>query len=169
MNMLKPQDMVVLLHLIDASPKDRTFPRLAESLGISASEAHAAVKRAIKSGLLDAENRAVRREALREFLLHGVRYVFPGEWQGVSRGVPTSYAAPPLKSHFAAADLPPVWPHPEGTARGEALIPLYKSAPSAALRVPQLYEWLVLVDAVRAGRARERSLALKEIDRRLSA
>jgi hypothetical protein len=88
---------------------------------------------------------------------------------GITRGVPTSYAAPPLKAQFAQGDLPPVWPHPEGSARGEGLAPLYKSAPSAAMRDPHLYEWLALVDAIRAGRARERKLATREVERRLSA
>ena len=166
--MLKPQDVLVSLRLVDAPPGDRAFPKLAQDLGISASEAHAAVQRAIRSGLVDSESRSVRKEALREFLVHGLRYVFPAEWSGVTRGVPTSYAAPPLKAQFAEGDMPPVWPHPEGMARGEGLAPLYRSAPQAALRDRHLYEWLALVDAVRAGRARERKLAAQEIERRLS-
>lgn len=167
--MLKPQDVVVLLRLISASPEERAFPKLAEALGISASEAHAAVKRAIRSGLLDRESRSVRKGALSEFLVHGLRYVFPAERAGVTRGVPTSYAAPPLSAKFSVGELPPVWPHPKGTARGEGLVPLYRSVPEAAMRDPKLYEWLALVDAVRAGQARERRLASKEIERRLSA
>lgn len=159
--------MLVSLRLVDAAPADRAFPRLAQDLGISASEAHAAVRRAARSGLVDGETRAVRKEALREFLVHGLRYVFPAERSGVTRGIPTSYAAPPLKGQFAEGDMPPVWPHPEGTARGEGLAPLYKSAPDAAMRNHQLYEWLALVDAIRGGRARERKLAALEIERRL--
>jgi hypothetical protein len=72
-----------------------------------------------------------------------------------------------LNAQFAQAELPPIWPDPEGTVRGEGLAPLYRSAPRAALRDPRLYEWLALVDAVRAGRARERKLAALEIERRL--
>lgn len=168
MGVLKPQDVVVALHLLDTTPSERAFPKLAEALGISVSEAHAAVKRAVMSGLVDGESRGVRKEALREFLVHGLRYAFPAERSGVTRGVPTSYAAPPLSAHFAQGEMmPPVWPHPEGTVRGEGLAPLYKSAPRAALRDNRLYEWLALVDAVRAGRARERKLASVEIERRL--
>jgi len=166
---LKQQDVLVLLRILDAAPAERAFPKLAEAVGISASEAHAAVKRAAKSGLLDEEARAVRKAAFCEFLVHGLRYVFPAEWRGVTRGIPTSHAAPPLLAAFAQSDLPPVWPDPAGTARGEGLAPLYKSAPRAALRDARLYEWLALVDAVRAGRARERKLAIQEIERRLSA
>lgn len=166
--MLKPQDVVVLLRLLDAPPEERAFPRLAQDLGISVSEVHAAVKRAAVSGLVDLETRAVRKQALGEFLVHGLRYAFPAKRSGVTRGIPTSYAAPPLNAQFAEAELPPIWPDPEGTVRGEGLAPLYKSAPRAALRDRRLYEWLALVDAVRAGRARERKLATVEIERRLS-
>jgi DNA-binding Lrp family transcriptional regulator len=164
---LKPQDIVVALRLLDAGPEGRAYPKIAEAIGISASEAHAAVRRGIRSGLIDAESRQVRRDSLGEFLVHGLRYTFPAEWSGVTRGIPTSYAAPPLKAHFSPSELPPVWPYPEGTARGEGLAPLYKSVPKAAMGDPHLYEWLVLVDAVRAGRARERKFAIREIERRL--
>lgn len=143
-------------------------PKLVEALGLSASEVHSAVKRTALCGLVDGETRTVRKEAFLEFLVHGLRYVFPAEWRGVTRGLPTSFAAPPLAAEFAAGDLPPVWPHPEGTARGEGLAPLYKSAPNAALRDPQLYEWLALVDALRGGRARERRLAVNRIEKKLS-
>ncbi len=156
------------MRLATAAEADRTFPRLAAALGMSASETHAAVKRAVASGLVDGVTRKARKAALLEFLLHGLRYVFPAEWRGVTRGVPTSYAAPPLSSEFATGDLPPVWPHPEGTSRGEGLAPLYRSVPDAALRDPQLYEWLALVDALRSGRARERKLAANELERRLA-
>jgi DNA-binding Lrp family transcriptional regulator len=167
--MLKAQDIVILLRLLDARPDERAFPKLAEALGLSASEAHAAVKRAVRSGLVDEASRSVRKDALREFLIHGLRYVFPPEWSGVTRGIPTSYAAPPLLAEFAQGELPPVWPDAEGSTRGEGLAPLYRSAPRAALRDPRLYEWLALVDAMRAGRARERKLATREIERRLTA
>lgn len=61
-----------------------------------------------------------------------------------------------------------VWLDPEGTVRGEELEPLYRSVPRAARADAQLYEWLALVDAVGAGRTRERELAIKEMRRRLS-
>jgi hypothetical protein len=164
---MKPQDILVVLRLVTAAEGDRTFPRLATALGMSASETHATVNRAIASGLVDGATRTVRKASLLEFLLHGVRYVFPAEWKGVTRGVPTSYAAPPLRSQFSVGDLPPVWPHPEGSSRGEGLVPLYRSAPDAALRDPALYEWLALVDALRSGKARERRMAGEELARRL--
>lgn len=165
--MLKPQDIVVAVRLAMPGGEGLSYPALAAALGMSASEVHAGVRRTISSGLVE-KTRRPRKAALLEFLVHGLKYSFPPEWKGVTRGVPTSGAAPPLQERMTSGDLPPVWPHPEGTSRGEGLAPLYRSAPGAALRDPVLYEWLALIDAVRAGRARERSLAIAELTRRLS-
>lgn len=73
----------------------------------------------------------------------------------------TGYAAAPLNSLIIGDgdDPPPVWPDAHGTARGYSLMPLYPSVPQAAKRDAKLYEVLALLDAVRAGRARERKLA----------
>jgi len=165
--MLKPQDIVVLARLTQPNSARLTYPTLGVALGMSASEVHAAVRRAMASGLLD-KSRAPRNAAFLEFLVHGLKYIFPGEWKGVTRGIPTSIGAPPLRSKFASNESPPVWPHANGAARGEGLIPLYRSVPDAALRDANLYEWLALIDAVRSGQARERQMAIAELGRRLS-
>jgi hypothetical protein len=47
------------------------------------------------------------------------------------------------------------------------LVPLYPSAPAAALRNPALYENLALFDALRMGNARERNLTEKLFAERL--
>ena len=49
-----------------------------------------------------------------------------------------------------------------------AFSPLYKLAPGAAREDQKLYELLVLVDAIRGGRARERKLATRELEKRLT-
>lgn len=64
-------------------------------------------------------------------------------------------------------DLPPVWPFAMGKHRGVSLEPLYKTVPLAARADPRLYELLALLDALRDGRARERSLAEREIVKRV--
>lgn len=160
--------MVVLRLAIEQDASKPTYQNLSLELGMSASEVHASMRRAGDSRLVDMRERSVNRKNLLEFLLHGVRFSFPAKRSGVTRGVPTSYAAPPLEKAFSRGDLPPVWPHPEGSVRGEGLEPLYRSVPEAALKNPQLHEWLALVDAVRAGRARERQMAGKELTKRLS-
>jgi hypothetical protein len=143
---------------------------------MSPSEIHAAIKRLQQSRLLHGPEMQEKPNlsALEEFLLHGVKYVFPAEHGQLTRGLPTWFAAPPLKDKIASGDdLPPVWPWRDGETRGMALEPLYKTTPvykttpAAALRDPTLYELLALVDAIRDGRARERKIAQKELIRRL--
>jgi hypothetical protein len=168
---LKPQDVVVLLKLVALGDQGWTFQRLAVELSISQSEVHAAVRRAVAASLMtqasSAEGRPVRA-ALLEFLVHGVRYAFPPKRGELTRGVPTGYAAPPLdKAIVGSSEPPPVWPYAEGKVRGYAFAPLYRTVPEAALRDPALYELLALVDAIRDGRARERSLASQALEKRL--
>lgn len=54
---LKPQDFLVALKLVAWGDQRWTYARLAQELGLSASEAHASVKRGLLSGLL-LQNRA---------------------------------------------------------------------------------------------------------------
>lgn len=167
---LKPQDLYLLLALLAMRGEVLTYPELAAFAGISMSEVHGALKRAEQARLLaflDKQPRIVV-PAFKEFLLHGARYAFPALRGGMVGGVPTGYAAAPLNALIApSADPVPVWPHAEGSARGIALLPLYPSAPAAALRSPALYENLALFDALRMGNARERNLAEKFFEERL--
>ncbi len=160
---LKPQDLLVLLKVAAHPPQRWTYIALGEALGISASEAHASVKRAVASGLATASSRAEWspvRPNLLEFMTHGVRYIWPAVAGPVKRGVPTSFGAEPLASQLVvAAGEAPVWAHPEGKAKGPTLSPLYRTAPQAALADASLHRLLALLDALRTGRARERSLA----------
>lgn len=167
---LRPQDLVVLLRL---SLDDETLPSyagLSAELSLTASEIHAAVERAVTAHLARKDERGkprVIREALRLFVQHGARYCFPATRGELTRGMPTSYAAPPLKDQIVQPNEPvPVWPDKNGTVRGMALTPLYPTVPQAASRNPALYELLVLVDSIRGGSPRERALAIKMLDAR---
>lgn len=170
---LKPQDVVVLLKLVALGPEPWTYQRLAVELSMSQSETHAGVRRAVAARLMSDAKSAIGRPvraALAEFLVHGVRYAYPPERGQLTRGMPTGYAAPPLNELIVQPDEPPpVWPYAEGSVRGYSFAPLYPSVPAAAARDLKLYELLALVDAIRDGRARERSLATKEIESRLNA
>lgn len=167
--MLRPVDIVVLLRLSLESDGRPPYLQLANDLHLYPSEVYASVKRARLSHLLQSAelDDRLNRSALLEFLLHGVRYVFPVEQGGPTRGVPTGFAAPPLRRLIAGADLPPVWPFAKGTVRGYSFAPLHKNVPQAALDDPGLYELLALVDALRSGRARERQIAGRELTKRL--
>lgn len=163
---LHPQDVLVALKLAFGE-HDASYAVLGHSLDISPSQAHSAVRRAAEAGLLNIETREVNRRALAEFLVHGLKYIFPAKRGGIARGMSTAHSAPPLSDSIASAGEPLVWPDPEGEVRGESLIPIHKSAPSAARRDPKLYESLVLIDAIRAGRARERKIASKKLEEML--
>jgi len=162
---LKPQDLLVLLKVAAHPPRRWTYAMLGEALFMSGSEAHASVKRAVASGLAVAPSRgewSPVRTSILEFAVHGVRYVWPAMPGPVKRGVPTAFGAEPLASHLTAAPADaPVWAHPSGMAKGPTLSPLYRTAPQAALADPALHRLLALLDALRAGRARERTLAAK--------
>lgn len=199
---LKPQDFLVALKLVAWGDQRWTYARLAQELGLSASEAHAAIKRGIHAGLLvDAallapppvavpgvqeapsiyrvrakSRRAASGEAraadnpawvhsrnLAEFAVHGAKYAFAADRLPVAVGVPTSHSAPAFAGVFAPGSDDWVWPHPNGTARGQGLEPLHPSVPFAAMQDAKLYEMLALFDALRVGRARERGMALKRL------
>lgn len=163
---LKPHDLVAAIKL--AIQPGLTYPQLSKALGLSLSEAHGAVKRAKASGLLLAD-RQPNRPAILEFVLHGVRYAFPPIRGGMTRGMPTAHAALPLLKQIVPDNDPvPVWPDSEGEARGVSFKPLYRSAPQAARADAKLYECLSLIDALRGGRARERSLAKEYLTRILN-
>ena len=166
---LKPQDVYVALKIVAAGSDRAPYSRLAAELIMSTSEVHASVLRAQRCHLLHGPRLKNRPtfSALEEFLVHGLKYVFPPERGELTRGVPTSYAAEPLRGIIAQGNDPaPVWPYEVGKQRGIGFEPLYRTAPIAALRDPSFYEYLVLADALRDGHIRERKIAENELHRR---
>lgn len=166
--MLKGQDVVVLIALIG---EDAAIPyqEISDRAQISLSEAHASVKRLQAVALLNQERRTIRRN-VEEFLLHGMRYLFPMRMEGGwGKGLPTAYAAPVAEAEFAAVGRIPIWSDAENPGEGVdgvAVEPIYRSVPRAARRNRALYDRLALVDMLRGGRIRERRFAeskLKEM------
>lgn len=181
--MLKPQDLVVLLKILSimtlSAGGDNELlsqNKLAVYLCISLSEVNAAIKRLVLSGLLGPvlkENKTLLlpiKASCTECLISGVKYFIPAQLGEYTRGIVTSYAAPVFEKHIRIGDDPiPVWPYSEGDQRGLALKPLYPSVPQSLTQYPDslFYELLVLVDAIRSGRARERNIAIKLLQERL--
>lgn len=156
-----------------APPREWTHRSIAEATGVSVSEVNAAIQRALRCGLIRKGARSGRpipaNDALLEFIVHGVKYVYPAERGEPARGIPTGFAAPLLARELAVGDeLPPVWPYAAGSSRGYSLSPLYKSAAFAAARDPILYELLVLLDVFRTGRQREKAIAHRLLKDRLT-
>ncbi len=147
---------------------DWTFRLLSDQLFLSTSQISIGLRRADESRLFSEYRRQPNKAALKEFIIHGIQYAYPIIQGGLINGLPTSFAAPPLKALIVADNkLLPVWPYSKGEFSGYKVEPLHPAAPKAALLDNNFYELLCLVDAIREGRARERQLAKKEIHKRL--
>jgi hypothetical protein len=180
---LKPQDLMLALKFVaalstreanqDGQPLSPLhIPSIAQSIGLSATEAHEALKRLVAAHLVVASalpgrvqrgrpgrTLLVNRAAVTELVQHGVRYIFVPERGRIVRGMVTGAAAPVLRDIIQAASTPSVWPDPRGETKGESFSPLYRSAVIAARNDARLYALLALVDAIRGGSAREREIA----------
>lgn len=168
---LKPQDIYVALKLVVLRNEPWPMQRIGESLGLSASRVHGSIQKLLKAKLIRKhEGYKVISANLKEFLVHGIRFVFVPDMGEPCRGMPTASFAPPLnKEFFVSNDLPHVWPDAEGDVRGISFSPLHKYAAKGARNDAELYELLALVDAIRGGRARERKMAVSELEHRLSS
>ena len=102
-----------------------------------------------------------------EFLVYGLKYVFPIQPGASVRGIATAHSAPPLNKIIVAQTDVYVWSYAKGNIRGQAIEPLYKTLPEASLTDNNLYELLALTDAIRVGRSREVALAIDELKKRI--
>ncbi len=162
--MLKSQDILVGLKIFIYRNRDWTIAAVAHAVGLSASEVHAALKRLALSRLYDPTQRKIVVLAMEEFLTHGFKYVFPAEFQGLDRGLPTGVGGPVLSLKFSL--LPgemPVWACVDGPERGLALKPLHPNVPIIALKDAQWYAIISLLDALRTGKIREQAAAVEQI------
>jgi predicted nucleotidyltransferase len=167
---LKPQDLAIAFKLVALKGRWLPYADLGEAMRLSRFEAHAAVQRLMAARLVAQIEGppAPVSAALRAFVIYGAPYAYPAVRVELTRGFPTAHGVAPLKDMMAeTGEPPPVWPHPEGIARGPGLLPLYESLPLAARDDPALYELLALFDALRAGQAREQELARTELSKRL--
>ena len=165
---MKPQDIVVLLKVLMWREKQWRQIDLAQELGLSQTEINFSLNRLVKSGLLAEDKREPYKLALTEFLIHGLRYVYPAELGPAGRGIATAQSHESLAKKLIVSDEQKVvWADPEGDIRGQTIEPLYTSVPFAAKKDPGLHEWLALIDAIRIGSARVRNLAVEKIQKKL--
>jgi hypothetical protein len=158
-NGMRPHDMVVLLKIV-LSDKDWMQKQLSGSLGISNSEVSESLNRSMIARLVSPDKRVVFKTALYNFIVHGLKFVFPAEPGVIVRGMPTAHSAPILKDYFVS-DQQYVWPDPMGKVKGQAISPLYPNQLLAAKNDDKLYDMLALVDAIRVGKVREQKKALE--------
>ena len=188
--MMKRQDVGVLLKLASLEDDEQDIGRqparhglvagedpysvrsLEAALGISKTQGSASIKRSMTSGIAIKDRKTGRpkpnRRQLREFIVHGLKFVFPVKPGAMQRGLPTAFAAPALRDFLrSAGSLISVWPYARGQEMGQSIEPLFKSVPEAAERDERLYAYLALVDAVRLGNQREANLAANLLAERL--
>ena len=164
--MLRPSDVVVLFALLNVDAA-WTLRSVADRLGVKHSKVQRALERLADSGLYDAQRRVVPRQAASEFVLHALRFMHPIREGAIVRGVPTAWAAAPLRDEIAAGDTPPVWPSATGTVRGAAIEPLDPVLPALSSSWPEVAELAALCDALRIGDARSRNAAARHLRERL--
>ncbi|MRG47217.1 hypothetical protein GFS24_19000 [Chitinophaga sp. SYP-B3965] len=158
-NGMRPHDIAVLLKIV-LSEDGWLNKDLSAALKISPAEISYSLSRSALAGLLDVSKKKVRRQALLEFLQHGLPYVFPAIKGQVTKGVPTAYAAPVMSDHLVITDIV-VWSFSKGKARGESVVPLYPNLVEAVLEDKDLYDVLALVEVLRMGKVREKEYAVK--------
>lgn len=175
---MKSQDILILLKLISLHRNERVKQEcfsargLAEATGISKTEANSSLNRSIGVGLAkyDRQSRLPKAnvKALYDFIVSGLRYVFPARPLAIERGVLTGFDAPGLEGLVASINEEHfIWPDAEGNHRGQAISPLYKSSAYAAKQDEWLYQVMALVDVIRLGNAREVNVAKTELKKRL--
>jgi hypothetical protein len=157
---LKGEDIILLLKLASSSDRPWTVRELEVATTIPKSSVQRALERLAESDLIGRDGRTARITQTKEFLLHGLRYVFPARLGAVTRGVPAAWGAEPLAEEIGqSGDAVPVWPHATGPVRGPALEPLHRTAVNLRATDPRLADAVVLVDGIRGGDARVRGVA----------
>ena len=164
---LHAQDVVVGLKLAAMGGAPWTYASLATSLRLSTSQVHTSVRRLERCDLFSAARKLALGRNFFEFLSHGVRYVFPATVGTLGRGIPTASSAPPLDALLPAGGELFVWPSRRGEVVGQSVDPLIAGVPEMVGADAALGELLALVDAVRIGKPRERTVAIAELKKRL--
>ncbi len=164
---MRPQDVLVLLKLSTMKGDVWQFQAIAANLQLSASEVSDSLNRSLYAGLLSGDKRRVFMESFFEFLIYGLKYVFPVVPGSIVRGIATAHSAPPLNTVIVTETDHYVWPISTGNLRGQAIEPLYSTVPKIVASDIELYELLALLDVLRVGKAREIKIATEFLTQRL--
>lgn len=166
-NGMRPQDIVVLLKIISLNNDEWRNIDIANDIDISPSEVSEALNRCRIARLIDSKKRKINSTSLAEFLIYGLKYVFPIEPGAIVKGIPTAHSASPIREHISHNTDIYVWSYAKGTFRGQSIEPLYKTLPKVAQNDKLFYELLTIVDTIRVGRVREIKIAIEELNKRL--
>ncbi len=161
--MLKDVDILVTLGLMRRGPGPWTVRALAGELILPPATVQRSLARLAATPVFDQSRRRLSFAACERLLVDVLPFVAPGVLGSETRGMPTAWAASPLKEELANVGPAPVWPDAHGEVRGPEVQPLHPAVVSLAHADSEMYELLALVDAVRLGDARSRSLARERL------
>jgi len=163
-NGMRPQDIVILIKILTVSAPDWQYRDLSASLYLSISEISESLNRSHIAGLIDERKRKVHRQSLMEFIRYGIHYVFPQVPGTLVTGIPTAHSYS-FYTKFFKSELNYAWPDENGSMRGLAIQPLYKSVVKAVRKDELLYKLLASIDIIRVGRTRELKVAIEELQK----
>lgn len=165
-NGMRPHDIVILLKIISYGHENWLMKDLGYDLYISLSEISESLNRSVLSGLISSNKKRIMKSSLLDFLVFGLKYVFPQKPGALVRGIKTSHSSLPLSNIILSEEIY-VWPYSEGNSRGFSIEPLHPNVPKACIKDPNLHELLSLVDAIRLGNKREFNIAVEELKKRI--
>ena len=164
--MLRPPDVVVLFAVISARDS-WTIRSLADRLGVPHATVQRALTRLAQAGVYDGDSRQAIPYEAEDFVEHALRYLHPVNLGALVRGVPTAWAASPLREEIVSDDPPPVWPDPDGSVHGHAVEPLDPRLPALSRTWPAVAQLAALADAIRLGDVHSRAAAQRHLHGRI--
>lgn len=159
---MRPHDIAVLVKVYTCHEQHCYVKDMAYEMEISQSEFSESLNRSWYAGLLDDRKQKVMINNFYEFLVYGMRFVFPQRPGELTRGVPTAHSHPELRKMFLT-DIKYVWPDPEGKEIGFLIEPFYSKQSKAVQKDPELYRILSLIEILRVGKTREINYARSEL------
>ena len=165
-NGMRPHDIVVLLKIASKRGGEWFMKDLAYELGISSSEISESLNRSAFSGLIGKDKKKLNYMSIMDFLEYGLKYVYPQMPGAIVRGIATAHSAAPLNEQIMSEDIY-VIPYAEGDTRGQMIEPLHPKVPEACKKDELFYKYIALTDSVRAGRTREKKMAVEILKKML--
>ncbi len=159
---MRPQDIVILLKIVSLGERNWFLKDLSNQLYISYSEVSESLERSVFANLIDYKKQNVNRGNLLDFLIYGLKYVFPAQAGILTKGIPTAHSHPFMKKYISSKHAY-VWPSSSGGIIGQAIEPLYLNQVLAVQEDGELYKLLALSDVIRVGKLREVAIAEKEL------
>ena len=147
-----------------------TVRSLERTTGVGKTQIADSINRCIDIGLAKRDRKygvpRTNKKSLLEFVIYGIKYVFPAKMGELTRGIATSFSAPALNEKlFSSGELIAVWPDERAKSKGLKVIPLFHTVPYAVRQDGDLYAMLALVDAIRLGNQREAGVAANILEK----